>query len=65
MAPEKQLYKFKVVSHLPNFRIGLIVKLIQMMNKEMSALIEHCKVDKKKIYKGQTKIWDLPQANEP
>jgi len=62
------MYKFKTLTQIPNFRIGLIVKIIQLMSAEMSGLIEHVgsvgdqgdPPKKITIYKGRTKIWDLP-----
>ena len=35
MSPEKQLSKFKIITQIPNFRIGLIVKIVSLMNHEM------------------------------
>ena len=62
------MYKLKTITQIPNFRIGLIVKIIQLMNAEMAGLIEHVSsaqqqrdpLKKMTIYKGCTKIWDLP-----
>jgi len=71
ITPEKQLSKFKIITQIPNFRLGLIVKIIHMMNVDMKSLIEHVNAfkksgdDKIKLFKGQTKIWDLPRAQEP
>ena len=68
LSPERWMDRFKTRSQIPNFRIGLIVKIIQLMNAEMGGLIEHVgsvgelEDPPKKIttYKGCTKIWDLP-----
>jgi len=68
LSPERLLYKFKTITQIPNFRIGWIVKIIQLMNAEMGGLIDHVSSAEQKrdplkkmtIYKGCTKIWDLP-----
>lgn len=38
---ERQLSKFKIITQIPNFRLGLITKIVQMMKAEMRALEEH------------------------
>lgn len=41
ITPEKQLAKLKIITQIPNFRIGLIVKIIQLMHSEMEGLKKH------------------------
>jgi len=40
-SPERELQKLHLLIQIPNFRIGLIVEIIKMMNTEMSGLIDH------------------------
>ena len=40
---EKQLAKLKIIVQVPYFRTGLLTKIVQMMNAEISGLIEHFK----------------------
>jgi len=35
VSPGQLLQKLRVISQIPNFRIGLMVKIIQIMSKEM------------------------------
>lgn len=71
MSPEKQLSKFKIITQIPNFRIGLIVKIVSLMNNEMQGLSRHTSQQQgssfKKLgaYKGCTRIWELPKADAP
>ena len=71
ISPDRQLSKFKIITQIPNFRIGLIVKIVQLMNNEMKGLAQHISAQQnrslKKLtpYKGCTRIWDLPKADEP
>jgi hypothetical protein len=37
-SPERQLARFKVITQIPNFRTGLIVKMLELMGNEMIAL---------------------------
>jgi len=69
---EKQLAKFKIIAQIPNFRMGLIVKIIQVMNNEIKGLVSHVNTNdtadpsrKITVFKGSTAIWDMPTASEP
>ena len=48
VSPEKQLVKLKGLVQLPNFRIGLIIKLIQSMKQEMTGLQKHIEDEMKR-----------------
>ena len=41
VSPSQLLQKLRVISQIPNFRIGLMVKIIQMMSNEMQGLRDH------------------------
>jgi len=41
VSPGQLLQKLRVISQIPNFRIGLMVKVIQIMSKEMQGLRDH------------------------
>ena len=65
ISPEKQIAKFKIITQIPNFRLGLIVKMISSMNTELEGLQKHiCSFKNNRkamsVYKGTTQIWDLP-----
>ena len=75
-SPERELQKLHLLIQIPNFRIGLIVEIIKMMNTEMAGLIDHVtklkldgteqgKFANRKVYEGRTAIWDLPSAETP
>lgn len=75
-SPEKQLMKLRVIAQLPNFRIGLIIKIIHFVKQEIQALVQHIKSEKEKqnarqvpskikMYSGQTQIWDMCKAESP
>jgi len=69
------MQRLMVISQIPNFRIGLIVKIIKMINDEIGGLITHIKAYqddqdqigsvKKRVslYKGKTKVWDKSSAD--
>lgn len=39
LPPERQAKRRGIIIQVPNFRIGMVIKLIQLMNVEMSQLI--------------------------
>ena len=76
VSPGQLLQKLRVVSQIPNFRIGLMVKIIQIMSKEIQGLKDHIKTESDlqkdqiikpnmNVYQGVTKIWDYLTSDEP
>jgi hypothetical protein len=76
VSPGQLLQKLRVVSQIPNFRIGLMVKIIQIMSEEIQGLKDHIKAESDlqkdqiikhnmNVYQGVTKIWDYLTSDEP
>ena len=76
VSPGQLLQKLRVVSQIPNFRIGLMVKIIQIMSREIQGLKDHIKTESDlqkdqiikhnmNVYQGVTKIWDYLTSDEP
>ena len=75
--PDVPSTDLKIVTHIPNFRIGLIVKIVQFMKADLDALRGHIakhgqasngdqlNAKKMPVFLGHTKIWEQPEDEAP